>query len=136
MSNKKFQTKSETIRLRSQPNTPVFPTHVPTEGCARRPVRVTSVSVQSAGPAHPVTSVRRHANTLSTRKERLMCLTYFLLIDVDDCTPNPCKHGGTCQDLVNGFKCTCPLHWTGKMCLIGETQSKHLFNMCLLFKSN
>lgn len=48
------------------------------------------------------------------------CLTCSVLIDVDDCAPNPCKHGGTCQDLVNGFKCTCPPHWTGKMCLIGE----------------
>lgn len=49
------------------------------------------------------------------------CVSNLLCsIDVDDCTPNPCKHGGTCQDLVNGFKCTCPPHWTGKMCLIGE----------------
>uniref|UniRef100_A0A8C4ISW7 Delta-like protein n=1 Tax=Dicentrarchus labrax TaxID=13489 RepID=A0A8C4ISW7_DICLA len=43
--------------------------------------------------------------------------------DVDDCSPNPCNHGGTCQDMVNGYKCHCPSQWTGKTCLIGEPAS-------------
>lgn len=38
-------------------NTPVFPTHVPMEEHVRRPVKVTSVFAQSAGPAHPATSM-------------------------------------------------------------------------------
>uniref|UniRef100_A0A8C4HS43 Delta-like protein n=1 Tax=Dicentrarchus labrax TaxID=13489 RepID=A0A8C4HS43_DICLA len=37
-----------------------------------------------------------------------------------ECLVNPCSHGGTCQDLVHGFKCTCPPQWTGKTCLIGQ----------------
>ena len=28
--------------------------------------------------------------------------------DIDDCESNPCQHGGTCTDLVNGFSCDCP----------------------------
>lgn len=120
--------------LHSQLNTLVCPTHVGMEGHARKPVRVTSVSAQSAGAAHHAKSVR-HTNTLFTviqtedAKQHLMCLTCSVLIDVDDCTPNPCKHGGSCQDLVNGFKCTCPPHWTGKMCLIGE-RLLHLLTIC------
>lgn len=47
----------------------------------------------------------------------------FFCLDVDDCAPNPCNHGGTCQDMVNGFKCHCPSQWTGKTCLIGEPHS-------------
>lgn len=55
---------------------------------------------------------------------QLMVIYFFLSVsDVDECLVNPCSHGGTCQDLVNGFKCTCPPQWTGKTCLIGESSS-------------
>jgi len=27
--------------------------------------------------------------------------------DIDDCTPDPCLHGGTCVDGVNKYTCTC-----------------------------
>uniref|UniRef100_A0A8C9WQH9 Delta-like protein n=1 Tax=Scleropages formosus TaxID=113540 RepID=A0A8C9WQH9_SCLFO len=52
------------------------------------------------------------------------------LSDVDDCEPNPCGHGGTCHDLLNGFKCSCPPQWTGKTCLIdaNECDSKPCAN--------
>lgn len=40
--------------------------------------------------------------------------------DIDDCFPNNCSHGGTCLDLVNGFKCVCPPQWTGKTCQLGK----------------
>ncbi|MGH0117939.1 UNVERIFIED_CONTAM: hypothetical protein FKN15_042714 [Acipenser sinensis] len=36
--------------------------------------------------------------------------------DTDECVPSPCAHGGTCQDLHNGFQCSCPPQWTGKTC--------------------
>ncbi|XP_025103918.1 protein jagged-1b-like [Pomacea canaliculata] len=45
------------------------------------------------------------------------------------CSKNPCAHGGTCVDIINGFACNCPTGWTGETCLINidECQS----NPCL-----
>lgn len=59
---------SETMCLHSQLNTLVCPTHVRMEGHARKTVRVTSVSVQSAGAAHHAKSVRRHTNSNPNRR--------------------------------------------------------------------
>ncbi|XP_022808016.1 protein jagged-1b-like isoform X2 [Stylophora pistillata] len=36
--------------------------------------------------------------------------------DTEDCATNPCLNGGSCQGLVNGFKCYCPEGYFGKMC--------------------
>ncbi|KAF4802579.1 Protein jagged-1 [Turdus rufiventris] len=49
-------------------------------------------------------------------------LSIFCIADIDDCTPNPCGHGGTCQDLVDGFKCICPPQWTGKTCQLDANE--------------
>lgn len=49
-----------------------------------------------------------------------LSLSLLRVADIDDCSPNPCGHGGTCQDLVDGFKCICPPQWTGKTCQLGE----------------
>lgn len=40
--------------------------------------------------------------------------------DIDECSGDPCEHGGTCVDLVGGFRCECPPEWTGFTCEIGE----------------
>jgi Notch-like protein len=32
---------------------------------------------------------------------------YYQYIDINECSSNPCKNGGTCKDLVNGYECTC-----------------------------
>ncbi len=31
----------------------------------------------------------------------------FVAADVDDCSPNPCQHGGICMDGVDSFTCNC-----------------------------
>ncbi|XP_071123964.1 fibropellin-3-like [Mytilus edulis] len=36
--------------------------------------------------------------------------------DVDECASLPCKNGGTCADMVNGYICTCNLGYTGLQC--------------------
>ena len=41
---------------------------------------------------------------------------YLFLLDIDDCSPNPCDNGGTCTDLVNDFKCKCKKGFSGKTC--------------------
>ena len=40
----------------------------------------------------------------------------MLLPDIDDCTPNPCLNGATCEDLVNGFNCQCVPGFQGETC--------------------
>ena len=29
-------------------------------------------------------------------------------MEIDECLPRPCENGGTCTDLVNGYRCDCP----------------------------
>ena len=35
-------------------------------------------------------------------------------VDVDECAPIPCLNGGTCQDMVGGFLCTCVAGFQGE----------------------
>jgi len=40
----------------------------------------------------------------------------FQLINVDDCTPDPCLNGGTCADGLDTFSCYCLTGYTGPRC--------------------
>lgn len=37
-------------------------------------------------------------------------------IDIDECTSNPCQHGGICKDHLNGYTCKCQTGYTGANC--------------------
>ena len=36
--------------------------------------------------------------------------------DYDECKPNPCQNGGTCQDEIAGYTCKCKPGTKGKNC--------------------
>ena len=43
-------------------------------------------------------------------------VSFILPVDIDDCEVKPCKNGGECTDVVNGFSCVCVAGYTGKTC--------------------
>lgn len=40
-------------------------------------------------------------------------------VEINECSSNPCKSGGTCVNKVNGFHCLCPPSTHGLLCLSG-----------------
>ncbi|XP_041473348.1 scavenger receptor cysteine-rich domain superfamily protein-like [Lytechinus variegatus] len=36
--------------------------------------------------------------------------------NINECSSNPCQHGGTCSDGVNLYSCACPLPYYGTSC--------------------
>ena len=42
------------------------------------------------------------------------------VVAVNECSPNPCKNGGSCTDLVNGFSCSCVAGYNGDDCSSGK----------------
>ena len=44
------------------------------------------------------------------------------LVDIDDCSPNPCQNGGACVDGINSFTCNCRPGYAGAKCETGETR--------------
>lgn len=39
------------------------------------------------------------------------------VIDLNECTPNPCQNGGICLDGIGDYSCECIIGWSGKMIL-------------------
>ena len=42
------------------------------------------------------------------------------ITDIDDCMGQPCMNGGTCNDGVDSYNCTCPAGYNGTVCDNGE----------------
>lgn len=40
----------------------------------------------------------------------------FNILDMNECISNPCLNAATCNDLVNGYSCSCATGWTGITC--------------------
>lgn len=58
-----------------------------------------------------------------------MYLTNHYFTDIDECAGGPCKHGGTCIDLIGGFRCECPLEWTGDVCQVDVNECNIMYPM-------
>ncbi|XP_052808437.1 fibropellin-1-like [Mya arenaria] len=43
-------------------------------------------------------------------------VSLFACQEINECAPNPCINGGTCNDLVNEFTCTCATGFKGITC--------------------
>ena len=54
----------------------------------------------------------------------VLLLTFLLRLafftDIDDCADTPCKNYGTCNDLINGYNCSCTPGYTGQNCTQGK----------------
>ena len=63
-----------------------------------------------------------HANVIFLfARDFLIVLIWFVcLIDIDECSSNPCLNGGSCTDQVNGYVCSCPPTYTGAQCQTGK----------------
>lgn len=44
----------------------------------------------------------------------------YCFTDTDECASQPCSNGGTCQDRVNGYVCSCMPGYTGTTCVISK----------------
>ena len=42
--------------------------------------------------------------------------TIVYAVDIDECSSNPCKNGGTCTDAINQYTCRCVAGFTGAKC--------------------
>ena len=51
--------------------------------------------------------------------------------NINDCSPDPCKNGGTCTDLVNDFSCACASGFTGKDIKLGNNISRKIYHIFL-----
>ena len=44
----------------------------------------------------------------------------FLFSDIDDCSGVVCQNGGTCEDGVGEYSCSCTTGFSGSLCQTGE----------------
>lgn len=50
-------------------------------------------------------------------------------INIDDCVPDLCQNGGTCEDGVNLYTCLCPSGFEGDYC--EDNRNECILNVCV-----
>lgn len=41
------------------------------------------------------------------------------ILEINECDPNPCENGASCDDLLNDYQCSCLPGYTGTNCQTG-----------------
>lgn len=55
-------------------------------------------------------------------------------VDINECACDPCENDGTCNDIINGYYCTCVNGFTGLSCETGIVIiSQHLKRLLFLY---
>ena len=53
---------------------------------------------------------------------RYLEVFHVTVSEINECSSNPCKNAGTCDDLINGYLCNCSVGWSGDRCTYGKNQ--------------
>ena len=56
--------------------------------------------------------------------------TFVSCSDINECVSSPCVNNGTCNDLVNKFRCTCVRGFTGRNCETGKMRCVASTSLC------
>ena len=79
--------------------------------------------------------ISKITNRMSNKQIVLLCSKLhhvdFLFADINNCVTNPCKNGGSCEDLVYSFNCTCAPGYNGTRCEIGKYIHHVIMHMLL-----
>ena len=67
----------------------------------------------------PIGVTGANCETGSVRERITRSINFIDSIVINECDSNPCSNGATCNDLPNGFTCTCRPGYTGKFCQTG-----------------
>ena len=57
-------------------------------------------------------------------------LNLVVYSDINECWPTPCENGGTCEDRINSYNCTCVPGYIGKDCETGGWPFYHHHFQC------
>ena len=61
----------------------------------------------------PVITAKRVCSYVSVCTLDSLC---YPLLDIGECSSDPCQNGGTCIDEINAFTCMCMGGYTGDVC--------------------
>ena len=49
-----------------------------------------------------------------------------IVVDINECSSNPCLNLATCNNLVDYYNCSCADGWTGEICDTGKGNLKQI----------